>query len=161
MRFAPLAALALLATACGGDDTITARANSAEELENRLDRLSQGKTEEEKPRLSYLQVGDLTPELRATPSCRLHQQGKLVLVVNARGAVARIDGRRVALALSAPVGPTGGFLTAPRVTISVGRTAPFAPGADVYASGWTATATLAGDPEREIEKIEGTWICSR
>jgi hypothetical protein len=163
MRFASLPILALLAACGGSEDPPAAQANSAQELENRLDKLADRTEEEiEKPRrLAYLRVGDITPELKATPSCRLHQGGKLVLVVNATGGVARIDGRRVPLTVSGPVGPTGGFLTAPGVTLSVGRTAPFAADADVYVSGWTATATLGGDEAKKIEKLEATWICTR
>jgi hypothetical protein len=160
----PFLLLAIFLSACGrGDDEPTARANSAEELANRVERLA-ARTEEDidkPPRLSYLRVGDVAPELKASPWCRLHQEGKLVLVVNDRGAVARVDGRRVPLVVSGPVGPTGGFFTAPGVTVSVGRTAPFAADADVYASGWAATATLGGDAAKEIEKLEATWICRR
>lgn len=162
MRFA-LLLVPLLLSACGGSADEEPQANSAEELENRLDKLADRTEEEiEKPRrLAYLQVRDITPELKAPPSCRLHQSGRLVLVVNATGGVARIDGRRVPLTVSGPVGPTGGFFTAPGVTLSVGRTAPFAADADVYVSGWTATATLGGDEAKKIEKFEATWICTR
>ncbi len=162
----PLILLAplLLIAACGGpEEDSRPRANSIEELENRLEKLAARTSEEiePEPRLSNLKESDLGPELRANPACRLHRDGRLLLVVNAAGAVARIDGRRVPLQVSGPVGPTGGFLTAPGVTVSVGRTEPGGNGAAEYGSGWPARATVGGDKERPIEKHEATWICVR
>jgi hypothetical protein len=156
--------LALLLFACGGpEEDDRARANSVEELENRLEKLADRTSEEIEPapRLANLQEADLGPELRSNPSCRLHRDGRLLLVVNAAGAVARIDGRRVPLTLSGPVGPTGGFLTAPGITVSVGRTEPTGNDAAEYGMGWPARATVGGDKERPLEKREATWICVR
>jgi hypothetical protein len=154
----------LLLAGCGEpaeDDR--ARANSVEELENRLDALADRTTEEIEPppRLANLKEADLGPELRANPACRLHRNGRLLLVVNAAGAVARIDGRRVPLAVTGPVGPTGGFLTGPGVTLSVGRTEPSGNDAAEYGMGWPARVTIGGDKERPLEKEEATWICVR
>ncbi|HEX6377263.1 MAG TPA: hypothetical protein VFZ91_16250 [Allosphingosinicella sp.] len=157
---APWFALLLLA-ACGsqGDDAV-AQANSVEELENRLEKLSDRTTEDIEPpaRLGDLQRADLGPELRAGPACRLYRAGRLVLAVNPAGAVARIDGRRARLAVSGPVGPTGGFFTAHGITLSVGRAAE---AADSDARRWPARLSLGGDPERPIEKHEGIWTCTR
>lgn len=161
----PILALApLLLTACGsGEDEAVARANSVEELENRLEKLSNRTSEDIEPpdRLANLQEADLGPEQRAGPACRLHRDGRLILVVNRNGGVARIDGRRVPLAVSGPVGPTGGFFTAPGVTVSVGRIRPFVDEGDGYARGWPARLSIGGDKERPIEKHEATWICTR
>jgi hypothetical protein len=159
----PLTALLLLA-ACGGpEEDDRPRANSVEELENRLEKLADRTSEEIEPapRMSALEDSDLGPELRSNPACRLHREGRLLLVVNAVGGVARIDGRRVALAVSGPVGPTGGFLTAPGVTVSVGRTEPTGNDSAEYGMGWPARATVGGDKERPLEKLEATWICVR
>lgn len=159
--FLPLAPLLLLA-ACGGpEEDDRPRANSVEELENRLDKLADRTTEEIEPapRLANLKEADLGAELRANPACRLHRDRRLLLVVNAAGAVARIDGRRVPLAVSGPVGPTGGFFTAPGVTVSVGRTEPSGNDSAEYGFGWPARVTVGGDKERPIEKQEATWIC--
>ncbi|HEX8061820.1 MAG TPA: hypothetical protein VF535_01250 [Allosphingosinicella sp.] len=156
--------LPLLLAACGGpEEDDRPRANSAEELENRLEKLADRTSEEIEPapRMSNLKEADLGPELRSNPACRLHRGGRLLLVVNAAGAVARIDGRRVPLALSGPVGPTGGFLTAPGITVSVGRTEPTGNDAAEYGMGWPARATVGGDRERPLEKLEATWICVR
>src|SRR5687768_3434063 len=105
----PLVA-ALMLAACGGpEEDDRPRANSVEELENRLEKLAD-RTEEEiepAPRMSFLKEADLGPELRSNPACRLHRDGRLLVVVNAAGGAARIDGRRVPLAVSGPVGPTG------------------------------------------------------
>jgi hypothetical protein len=157
-------ALSLLLAACGGpgeDDR--PRANSVEELENRLDKLADRTSEEiePEPRMSNLKQADLGPELRSDPACRLHRDGRLLLVVNASGAVARIDGRPVPLAVSGPVGPTGGFFTGAGVTVSVGRTEPTGNEAAEYGRGWPARATVGGDKERPLEKLEATWTCVR
>jgi hypothetical protein len=156
--------LALLAAACGGlEEDDRPRANSVEELENRLEKLADRTSEEIEPapRMSNLKEADLGPELRSNPACRLHRDGRLLLVVKAAGGVARIDGRRVGLALSGPVGPTGGFLTAPGITVSVGRTEPTGNDAAEYGQGWPARVTVGGDVERPLEKREATWICVR
>ncbi|HEX8573075.1 MAG TPA: hypothetical protein VF759_10015 [Allosphingosinicella sp.] len=162
----PLALLAVAClAACGDreDDDPVARANSAEELENRLEKLADRTSEDIEPplRLANLKEGDLGSEFRAEPACRLHRDGRLILVVTRAGAVARLDGRRVPLAVAGPVGPTGGFFTAPGATISVGRVAPYAGDAESYAPGWPARLSIGGDPERPIEKHEATWICTR
>lgn len=153
--------LPLLLSACGSGDGDT-HSNAAVDPE-RLEKLANGMTgEEPPPRLGLVQRRDVTPEFEVLrPVCRLSRRGKLILIVNARGAVARIDGRRALLAVSGPVGPTGGFFTGPRVTLSVGRIAPVVAEAEAYAGGWPATATLGGDPDREIEKIDATWGCAR
>jgi hypothetical protein len=157
-------ALILLVACDGPEEDDRARANSVEELENRLEKLADRTTESIEPpaaRMSNLKEGDLGPELRSNPACRLHRSGRLLVVVNAAGAVARIDGRRVPLAVSGPVGPTGGFFTAPGVTVSVGRTEPSGNDAAEYGMGWPARATVGGDKDRPLEKIESTWICVR
>ncbi len=153
-----------LVAACGGpEEDDRPRANSVEELENRLEKLADRTSEEIEPasRLGVLKAADLGPEFRSNPACRLHRDGRLLLVVNAAGAVARIDGRRVPLALSGPVGPTGGFLTGSGVTVSVGRIEPGGKDAAEYGMGWPARATVGGDKERPLEKQEATWICVR
>ncbi len=158
-----LLAPAFLAACGGAEEDDRPRANSVEELENRLEKLADRTSEEIEPapRMSVLKETDLGPELRSDPACRLHRDGRLLLVVNAAGAVARIDGRRVPLALSAPAGPTGGFFTAPGITVSVGRTEPTGNDSAEYGRGWPARATVGGDKERPLEKEEATWICVR
>jgi hypothetical protein len=160
----PILLVLLLLAACGGpEEDDRPRANSVEELENRLEKLADRTSEEiePEPRLANLEESDLGPELRSNPACRLHRDRRLLLVVNAAGAVARIDGRRVKLAVTGPVGPTGGFFTAPGVTVSVGRTEPTGNDAAEYGIGWPARATVGGDRERPLEKQEATWICLR
>jgi hypothetical protein len=164
MARSSLLAILLLAGGCGGpDDEVEPRANSVEELTNRLDKLADRTSEDIEPpdRLAFLQKVDVEPRQNANPACRLHSDGRLYLVVNATGAVARVDGRRVPLAVSGPVGPTGGFFSAPGVTLSVGRLEPTVGAAGEYGSGWPARVTVGGDKERPIEKHEATWICVR
>ncbi len=159
----PLLALILLAACGSSEEDDGPRANSVDELENRLEKLAVGAAEEieRAPRMSNLKESDLGPELRSNPACRLHQSGRLLVVVNAAGAVARIDGRRVPLAVSGPVGPTGGFFTAPGVTVSVGRDGSSGNDAAEYGFGWPARVTVGGDKARPLEKLEATWICVR
>ena len=160
----PCLLLPLLIAACGAaEEDDRPRANSVEELENRLEKLADRTSEEIEPapRLANLKEADLSPELRSNPACRLHRDGRLLLVVNAAGAVARIDGCRVLLSVSGPVGPTGGFLSAPGITVSVGRTEPTGNDSVEYGRGWPARATVGGDKERPLEKQEATWICVR
>lgn len=154
--------LLLLLAACGdSEDDSVARANSVEELSNRLDKLSDRTEEDIEPpqRLADLLPADLAPARREGPHCRLSRNGRLVLVVDGAGAVARVDGRRVELAVAGPVGPTGGFFTAPGVTLSVGRTRP----RDDRGDGAEGPARLSvgGNPERPIEKHQGIWACTR
>ena len=154
----------LLLAACGGrDDGAEPRANSQEELENRLDKLADRTSEDIEPpdRLGDLLEADLGPGPRAGAACRMQRNGRLVLTVNEAGAVARIDGRLVPLAVSGPVGPTGAFLAAPGVTVSVGRLDPPVAGADEQGREWRARITIGGDKERPIEKHEGSWTCVR
>jgi hypothetical protein len=157
----PLAA-ALLA-ACGSqEDDAVARANSVEELSNRLDKLADRTSEDIEPpdRLGDLVPLDVGARPASGPACRLLRGGRLVLLVDSAGAVARIDGRRVALAVSGPVGPTGGFFTAPGVTVSVGRVRPVAAAAEIPGQASPARVTIGGDKERPIEKHEAVWSCS-
>jgi hypothetical protein len=158
------AAPLLLLAGCGGAGGGSAepQANSVEELENRLEALADRTTEDIKPpepRLAFLKRADVGPELRSTPACHLHRDGKMLLVVNARGAAARVDGRRVALAVAGPVGPSGGFFTAPGVTVSIGRPTPDPGDADRFPGSWQARVTIGGDKERPIEKQEARWSC--
>lgn len=160
----PLLLAPLLLAACGGpEEDDRPRANSVEELENRLENLADRTVEEVEPapRLSNLKEADLGPELRTNPACRLHRDRRLLLVVNASGAVARIDGRRVPLTVAGPVGPTGGFFTGGGLTVSVGRTEPGGNDAAEYDQGWPARVTVGGDKDRPLEKQEATWICVR
>ncbi|HET9639352.1 MAG TPA: hypothetical protein VFP12_09115 [Allosphingosinicella sp.] len=153
----------LFLAACGPEEDDRPRANSVDELENRLEKLADRTTEEIEPapRLAPLRRADLGAEFRANPACRLHRDRRLYLVVNASGGLARIDGRPVRLAVSGPIGPTGGFFTAPGITVSVGRTEPTGNDAAEYGLGWPARATVGGDKERPLEKQEATWICVR
>ena len=164
VRPPPLCLAVLLLAACGdqGDDAV-ARANSVEELTNRLDKLSDRTSEDIEPpaRLGDLRPEDVGPWPRPGSVCRLARNRRLILLVDSAGAVARIDGRRVTLAVAGPVGPTGGFFTAPGVTVSVGRTKPLVPGAESAAGAWPARLSVGGDPERPIEKYEATWACTR
>ena len=161
----PILPALLLLGACsdGPVEDVEPRANSVEELSNRLDKLSDRTSEdiEPPPRLGVLRAEEIAAPLGAGPACSLHKDGRSYLVVSDAGALARIDGRRVALAVSGPVGPTGGFFTAPGVTVSIGRIRPTAAGADEYGRGWPARVTIGGDRERPIEKHEAIWTCRR
>jgi hypothetical protein len=152
--------LALLASAgCGGDREQAPDANSAEELENRIENLAVLREETPPQRLAYLREGDLWPQNRTRPACRLHQQGRLLLVANESGAVVRVDGQRRSLMPAGPIGPTGGFFRGAGVTVSVGRTSPVAAEADAYGPGAAARATVGGREDVPPERHEARWIC--
>lgn len=153
-----LLALAALA-ACGGAGSEEPDANSAEELENRIEKLATIQKELPPQRLAYLRNGDLWPENRVRPACRLHQDGKLLLVANASGAIIRVDGQRRALMTAGPVGPTGGYFRAAGVTVSVGRTAQIEAEADRFGPGAAARATVGGRDDIPPERHEARWIC--
>jgi hypothetical protein len=159
MRLPSLPLLLALA-ACGRDGGEAADANSAEELENRIENLATIREEPPPQRLAYLRNGDLWPENRVRPACRLHQEGKLLLVANGSGAIVRVDGQRRALMPAGPVGPTGGYFRGAGVTVSVGRTAQVEAEADRFGPGAAARATVGGRDDVPPERHEGRWICS-
>jgi hypothetical protein len=156
-----LVGVAAFLASCGSETADTPQL-PPEELANRIDELAVGKVEETKaPRMALLRQADIGPEFRDRPSCRLHRgDGILLIVVEGRG-LARIDGRAVPLAISAPVGPTGGFFTGEGVTISVGRTGQFPAEAESYGRDWPAGATIGGSTDKPIEKLDASWVCTR
>jgi hypothetical protein len=152
--------LLLLALAACGDNADTPQAVAPEELANQIEAIHEARPEKAPQRLAYLREADLSSELRALPGCRFEQGGQILLIVNAAVAVARVDNERVPLAVSGPVGPTGGFFTAHRITLSVGRTTPPPAGTPSAGAAWPAQVTLAGKPEVPPERHEGTWLCT-
>ena len=150
-----LAALALAACAQeeGGTDL------PPDVLVNRLEALSEAKSSSGPApnRLGVLAEADIPGDFRRGPSCRLHQHDRLLLVAAAPGAVAQIDGRPARLRVSGPVGPTGGFFAAQGVTISVGRNDP----PEAKGPSTRASVTVGGHPMTPMEKLDGSWVCTR
>jgi hypothetical protein len=156
-----LVGVAALVSSCGSEPADTAQL-PPEDLANRIDELAVGKVEKTKaPRMTFLRAADIGPEFRDRPSCRLHRGDRILLIVVEGRGLARIDGRVVPLAISAPVGPTGGFFTGEGVTISVGRTGQFPAEAESYGRDWTAGATIGGSTDKPIEKLDASWVCIR
>ena len=158
MRRPAYLALLLAAGACGGQAEDEPRL-PPDQLASVIANLSVLKEEKVKPppRLGVLAEADVPPELTSGGSCRFFLQDRLLAVAGAAGAVARIDNQPRRLVIQGPVGPSGGFFAADRVTVSVGRRAP------VGAAGPTTAAgiTVGGDPARPVEKYEGSWVCAR
>lgn len=149
-------------SACGRADAPGADVDPAS-LVNGIEAAGREPDEDEAPprQIAVLREADLGPEFRNRPSCRLHRDGRLLVVVVEGSAVARIDGRPVRLAISGPVGPTGAFLSGEGVTISVGREGQYSNAAESFSGDWPAGATIGGSSDKRIEKIEGRWTCVR
>lgn len=159
MLRSPLLLLAALGLeACGSEEGETDLPPDV--LINRIEALSQAKesTQVTAPRrLGVLAEADIPGEFRTGPSCRLHQHDRLLLIAAEPGAIASIDGRPTRLRVSGPVGPTGGFFSAERVTISVGRNDP----PEAKGPSTRAGVTVGGHPMTPVEKHDGSWVCTR
>lgn len=158
MKRLPLLALLLVPGACGGGAEDEPKL-PPDQLEKAIENLAVLKEEKVKPppRLGVLAEAEVPPELVSGGACRFYLQDRLLAVAGATGALAKIDGKPRGLIIQGPVGPSGGFFAADRVTVSVGRRAP------VGAAGPTTAAgiTVGGDPARPVEKHEGSWVCTR
>lgn len=113
--------------------------------------------EAEGPRLGSLTAGDVPADLRQGRGCRLVQGERLLLLANAQGAIARLDGRILRLRIGGPLGPSGGFFVADGASVSIGRTVP-AGGQQMISQG-PATVSVGGATDRPIEKIDADWAC--
>ncbi len=157
-----LALLASSVAACGGGDEDEAAAGpGGADLANTIEAVAHVKepgAAAAPRRLGVLADADLPADLRNGATCRLQDGQDLLLLASAPGAVARIDGRVVRLAVAAPVGPSGAYFEAPGVTVSIGRRAPLgaAPGGPNRAG-----VTIGGNPDQPIEKAEASWVCLR
>lgn len=149
-------------SACGRGDVPSANVDPAN-LVNGIEAAGREPDEDEAPlrEIAFLRKSDIGPEFRDRPSCRLHRDGRPLVVVVDTWAVARIDGRPVRLAISGPVGPTGAFLSGDGVTISVGREGQYSNAAEAFPGDWPAGATIGGSSDKRIEKIEARWTCVR
>ena len=158
MTRAPLLFLTVLSLAgCGKNEGETDLPPG--ELVNRIETLSQieDPVEPVPKRLGVLSEADVPADFRRGPSCRLHQHDRLLLIAAAPGALARIDGRLTRLRVSGPVGPTGGFFVAEGVTVSVGRSDP----PEAKGPSTRAGVAIGGHPRTPLEKLDGSWVCTR
>ncbi|WP_165356293.1 hypothetical protein [Sphingosinicella sp. BN140058] len=110
------------------------------------------------PRLGTITATDVPADLRQGRGCRLVQGERLLLLANARGAIARLDGRILRLRIGGPLGPSGGFFVADGASVSIGRTVPAA-GQQMISQG-PATVSVGGARDRPIEKVDADWACS-
>ena len=155
-----------LAAACGSGEEEAVEPNmSNEALAETLERVHVAKKGEDKPanpgpQLGFLREEDMTPAFRGRPSCRLGRDRKVMLVAVGQGAVARIDGRPVRLAIAGPVGPSGGFFEGEGYTVSVGRRTPVAPRGDAVPIARRAGVTIGGAKDAPLGKAEALWVCS-
>lgn len=159
-RFLLAVLLAAAAPACGDGDGDPVGDPAPGELANRIEEIAVERKPEEKPkppRLGVLDEAGLAPEWRAGPSCRLRRGGRLLLVANAAGALATVDGRAARLAVAGPVGPSGGFFEAPGVTVSIGGRP--AAGGEAPGPWMRAGITVGGAPDRPVERHAGEWGC--
>ena len=160
MKRLSLAALLLAASACGSGGADDEPKLPPDQLEKVIANLAVLKEEEPPkppPRLGVLTDAEVPPELSSGGSCRFYLQDRLLAIAGQAGALAKIEGRPRRLVIQGPVGPSGGFFAADKVTVSVGRRAPA--GADGPSA--AAGITVGGDPARPVEKYEGSWVCTR
>ncbi|TFI59145.1 hypothetical protein E2493_06365 [Sphingomonas parva] len=153
-------AIVLFASGCGEEEEGARASNlTADELYNRIEAARELKPAEDAApaRIGFLALGDVPPDLREGRTCTLSRDGKRLLHVAAGGAVARIDGRLLRLAIAGPVGPTGGFFEAPGVTISVGR--QIAPRAQTGEPPAPATASIGNGKDATVQRVEAIWQC--
>ena len=160
MKRLPLLALLLAASACGGggaDEEPKLPPDQLEKVIANLAVLKEEKPAPPPPRLGVLAETDIPPELSSGGACRFYLQDRLLAVAGQAGALVKIEGKPRRLVIQGPVGPSGGFFAADRVTVSVGRRAP------AQAAGPTTAAgiTVGGDPARPVEKHDGSWVCTR
>ena len=163
-RFGQVLALCVLAAGCGADEEEKTDLPAAE-LFNTIEsarELAPAAGPPAPARLGILSQAELPADLRSGPICRLFNGDRLLLVVGRKGAVARIDRRLQRLTVAGPIGPSGGFLTAPGVTISIGRQA--APPTTVPGAVAPATASIGGGAQGgegadAIQRVAGSWQC--
>lgn len=157
--------LAIPLAACGGGGPANEPIGdpTPQELANTIERLAEQQAEEAPKappgRLGMLEEAALPQAYREGRTCRLSSGNRLLLIVAAPGALAQLDGKVKQLAVSGPVGPSGGFFETQGASISVGLRA--GPGAAAAGTPSTrAGLTVAGEKDRPMERHEGSWICS-
>jgi hypothetical protein len=155
-----LAALSLLfvCNGCGRSDAGDGTSElAADELYNAIEPGPVArKVPNSPPRLGSLS-DDIVPAALRTAPCRLRRGNSLLLVANRMGAAARVDGRVIVLTAEGPVGSSGGYFTAPRITISVGATPPRTGRGSGSAA--EARVSIGGAPDRPVEKVDARWSC--
>ena len=109
-------------------------------------------------RLQPLDPGDVTHEGLGGPGCASAAAANLLLAASADDAIARIGGRLLHFAHSAPVGPSGGFFEDRQSSISVGRT-DAAAGPAQAAAGWPARITVTNRRTGAQVELAGIWRC--
>lgn len=158
----PASIVLLLAAGCGGEGDPTA-GKSDEQLRREIEAVATPKPlpEDEPPpfRLRPLKVGEVRQYVGGRPACILIHRGLVFFVTTGSRGIANVDGRTAELAATGPVGPTGGFFSAPGATISIGRVAQYAGRAELYAPAWPVDVAVGGAKEIMPQRLEGRWTC--
>ena len=164
MRRLPFMLAALLLASCGEGADPTA-GKSAEQLRREIEAAATPKPlPEDRPppfRLRPLKVGEVRGYLENRPACLLVYRDRIVFATGGADGIARIDGRLVRLAASGPVANTGGFFTAEGATLSIGRVAQYAGGAEAYVPGWRVDVAVGGAKQILPQRFEGSWTCRK
>jgi hypothetical protein len=158
----PSWALLLLLAACGeaGDPTA---GKTDEQLRREIEAVAVPKPDpKDLPppfRLRPLKVGEVRQFVSGQPACTLLYRGRIFFATNGNRAIANVDGGTRQLLATGPVGPTGGFFSVEGATISIGRIAQFAGGAEAYVPAWPVDVAVGGAAEIQPQRFEAGWTC--
>jgi hypothetical protein len=145
-----VAAILLFLAACG--DGVDNRATTEQ-----LQRISTPKVETPDPQATVrsrpLKAADLLS--MPVPVCAFGRDGRMLLAVTAGEAIARVDGRLLHLAQSAPLRPSGGFFENRQISISVGRIGE----TTAEVGSWPARMTITNRRAEAQIRYDGAWRC--
>jgi hypothetical protein len=158
-----VACLLLLAASlsgCGDGEAPLNNLQAAEAIENVSEAREAPPKGPPPPALIEIPAAEVQRELRPGAGCDFSQGGQLLFVTVAGDSFARVNGLPVHLAASGPVGPTGGFFTSERFSLSIGRLAD-AGTASGETTSWPARLVLTdrrtdGNP---VLRLQGEWRC--
>jgi len=129
---------------------------------NQIERLSTPQVENPDPqapaRPQPLTRADLATAGLPATACAFGREGRMLLAVSPGDAIARVAGTLHHLALSSPVGPTGGFFEDRQISVSVGRIGEVPPG-ERSAGRWPARITVTNRRAEAQVELDGVWRC--
>ena len=130
---------------------------------NQLEKLASGKQDQPAPPqaidLEKIGLSDIAAELEPGAGCDLRQGDRVMLVAVQGDAIVRVNGDIVHLVLSGPFSPSGGFFTAPALSVSIGRTSEAGTTLGETTS-WPARVVVTDRTGvRPPNEFEALWTC--